>query len=67
MEPSHVDVKLHLRKRYFVTISVFVSWMFLHLMRVNLSISIVAMTSPRTVTIANQTLTLVSDHLYRNY
>lgn len=59
-----MDVRFYLRKRYFVAASVFISWMFLHLMRVNLSISIVDMTSQKRVIVGNQTLVRVSDSFY---
>lgn len=64
MDARNVDVRFYLRKRYFVAASVFISWMFLHLMRVNLSISIVDMTSQKRVIVGNQTLVRVSDSFY---
>ena len=52
--------KFYLQKRYFVALMAFFGWIFMFLMRTNLSISIIDMTSERLVTVGNKTLIQVS-------
>lgn len=55
------DVKFYLRKRYLVTAFVFLSWVVMFLMRMNLSICIVEMTSNKTINVGNKTVIVVSN------
>ncbi|KAK7604387.1 hypothetical protein V9T40_005573 [Parthenolecanium corni] len=59
MEPQ--SGKFYLQKRYLVALLGFIAWGLLFLMRTNLSISIVDMTSNRTVTVGNETITQVAE------
>lgn len=54
------DAKFYLRKRYLVAFLVFIGWALMYLMRLNLSICIVDMTSSHSVTIDNETWVEVS-------
>lgn len=54
------DANFFLRKRYYVMISVMMGWMMLIMLRVNLSICLVDMTSNRTYLVDNTTFVKVS-------
>lgn len=49
------DVKFFMRKRYFVCFWTCVGYIFLYILRANLSIAIIEMTSEKTVTLENGT------------
>lgn len=52
--------KWYFQKRYLVAFLAFIGWIFMYLMRTNLSISIIEMTSNRSVTVNNETVIEVS-------
>lgn len=53
------DVNIFLRKRYLVCFLTFVGSTFLYILRTNLSIAMVEMTSDKNVTFGNETMTQV--------
>lgn len=54
------DVNFFLRKRYYVMIFVILGWMVMVMLRVNLSICMVDMTSEKSVMVGNTTYIKVS-------
>lgn len=57
------DVPIYLRKRYYVMMMLLIGEILIYMAKMNLSICLIDMTSPKTITIGNTTYIQVSEFL----